>query len=819
MPGGGRLSSGEVLDAGTLDAWLDLYQGSNRAVNVVLDFPWAGSLVGGLVAPPGRERIVVASTRAGADAVAGRDGLVSFTSYLMGHVFQGRSIGTSVSEARKLLRHTSGRVRQTAQLEDSGNGKPDEKNIDGAVARERYFGPAFTTGDDAPSIGSVAPPVLNTGQTSVALWAADVLDVDGVTNVWVVVTPPEYVGDDLLDEVTLTYNAERRRYEGSYAMVAGRGTYTFTLYAADATGNVSPPAQTQLVGEDLYEQDDSAGLARGIDPGEIETHNLHNAADEDWVKFYAASGHVYMIEASQLGTNVDVAISVYWERPDGTLSNIDVDVDLAGRGEGETEWTLLDLASNDLYEAGVYYICIRSADPAGWGLESEYDLEVYVETGSGALIIVAVDKLNSTQPPPGAKLIVDNTTTQVFTGTSLALSGLGAGVHTVRVVAGAGYYAEEDPALPGQVTNANSVLYGNPKRKQVVDDKWQSVVFQFVGQGRVGTNTVVRDGWTGAWLGGAGLAFRARNGVISNLVYDGYPNAASYETGWQSSGDGRFPGNVWLPTVNYDMTVSLAGYVSTTRVGAVTGLGPGQVVELGEVYLAPVDGNTNGLGDTWEAAYFGVGSNVNAGADADGDGVDNRSEYMAGTDPRGRGERVEGGGGGTEQQRAASALAGGPGTALCGAAGRIDGARRMAGGGRPLGRADGAKHHGVDRTPIIGRNQPILSYWCGESYEAGSASFWRSIRPTLQGSGFNGAVLFRLYQSGNILNLPHAGSNGSHCRGNAQALVNPAKVVVHKVQGNRRFVVLYLLAESVCQASKSAHGHPHGQVLALHEAG
>jgi hypothetical protein len=187
--GGGRLSSGEVLDAGTLDAWLDLYQGSNRAVNVVLDFPWAGSLVGGLVAPPGRERIVVASTRAGADAVAGRDGLVSFTSYLMGHVFQGRSIGTSVSEARKLLRHTSGRVRQTAQLEDSGNGKPDEKNIDGAVARERYFGPAFTTGDDAPSIGSVAPPVLNTGQTSVALWAADVLDVDGVTNVWVVVTP------------------------------------------------------------------------------------------------------------------------------------------------------------------------------------------------------------------------------------------------------------------------------------------------------------------------------------------------------------------------------------------------------------------------------------------------------------------------------------------------------------------------------------------------------------------------------------------------------------------------------------------------------
>jgi small subunit ribosomal protein S15 len=47
-----------------------------------------------------------------------------------------------------------------------------------------------------------------------------------------------------------------------------------------------------------------------------------------------------------------------------------------------------------------------------------------------------------------------------------------------------------------------------------------------------------------------------------------------------------------------------------------------------------------------------------------------------------------------------------------------------------------------------------------------------------------------------------------HCRRNSQSLVNPAEIVTHVVQRNRRCQILNLLAESIRQASESPHPHP-----------
>lgn len=46
-----------------------------------------------------------------------------------------------------------------------------------------------------------------------------------------------------------------------------------------------------------------------------------------------------------------------------------------------------------------------------------------------------------------------------------------------------------------------------------------------------------------------------------------------------------------------------------------------------------------------------------------------------------------------------------------------------------------------------------------------------------------------------------------------------AKVVMHEVQRHGMAVILKFFAESVREARESAHPHPHGQVLPLHETG
>jgi hypothetical protein len=49
--------------------------------------------------------------------------------------------------------------------------------------------------------------------------------------------------------------------------------------------------------------------------------------------------------------------------------------------------------------------------------------------------------------------------------------------------------------------------------------------------------------------------------------------------------------------------------------------------------LAPTDSNDNGVEDGWEVIHFGALID-NAIADSDGDGVNNRDEYLGGTDPK-----------------------------------------------------------------------------------------------------------------------------------------------------------------------------------------
>lgn len=384
--------------------------------------------------------------------------------------------------------------------------------------------------------------------------------------------------------------------------------------------------------EDAFEVDNTPLEAHAADVGGWARHDFHTSNDVDWVKFYCLTNFLYEISTTQVGTNVDTVLDVYQELPDGTLNHMFTE-DSEGKGTnyGEMAWL-----TNP--QAGIYYMKVSGHGPDEYGADSEYDLRVWVPaTPDGVLLVACADKLNPSSSPAGAQAIVDGVSTKSFNGaTTVEFLGLAPGTYTVRVtVPSAGYRPEEDPAAPDQVNDPSSYLYGNPKTVQVLADRWQVAIFQYVPYIRV--DGILRDAWTGVRLQGARVQFEALNGVISGITYDGYPNNAVYETNWYSLADGTLPTNVWLPAVDWKLTISSAGYSNKVLLSCITNASVGDSIDLGKTTVHPVDADANGLADAWEETYF-PGEDPDPDDDPDNDGMKNKGEYVAGTNPKDAGD-------------------------------------------------------------------------------------------------------------------------------------------------------------------------------------
>lgn len=371
-----QLNANETLSATQLDAWLDSFQVSNRSVTVVMDFDGSGSYVPMLVAPAGRERIVIASTKAGRPSLRSANGLITFSQFFLNGIFNGQSLGTAFNAARAAIWSASGRVRQSPQLDDNGNGVAGQKNLDGLVAAQRYLGAAFVTGDDSPSIGAVPPLLTVNPGTPVTLWAAGLLDVEGISNVWCVLTPPEYAGEEDLAQINLTWNASNCRYEAVCTNFTQPGTYACTYYARNNAGVLSSPVQSEVrVGA---APEITAGQATIFTVGDTEWHDFDSPTNEDWVKFYAPTGLIFQVDATQLGTHSDLQLELYYAQPDGSLTLVDF-MDFYGTGANVTETLTLDLKTGQSgLLPGVYYLRVSSYDPNLYGPGSEYELRIYV---------------------------------------------------------------------------------------------------------------------------------------------------------------------------------------------------------------------------------------------------------------------------------------------------------------------------------------------------------------------------------------------------------------------------------------------------------
>lgn len=621
-----QLSATETLSATDLDSWLDHFQSSDQSVNVILDFDRCGSFIPTLSPPENKERIAIASTSAYSLAMKEANGWLSFSQSFFSHILNGETIGDAYVRAKRNVRLASGRLRQISMLDDTGDGSSSK--YDGSIAEQRYIGPAFLTGDDIPFIGTVMPDLVLPDSSNLVLWVSNVSDVDGISNVWCMVTTPEFTGTNGIVELALAYNASLDRYEIEWSGFTTPGSYTLTFFAMDMMGEISSPAQAMISSADAFEDDNSYTTAAPIHPGEPQLHTFHSPGDEDWVKFFAQSDTAYEIVATQLGTNIDLKIDVFYEPFVGPLTQITYlsDIDDEWEGEGAFEIVNVDLVADPELDMGVYYIRISSANTNLWGEGSEYDLEIYNPVGApGSLLVVAFDKKTSL-PPPGALAIVDGVITQAFNGSvSVSFTGLSNGVHTIEVPATSGYMPELDPNLENAVANSSS-WYGNPKAREIYEDQWQQTVFQFVPMIRIEGR--VRDGITGGYVEGATISFNGLLPPLTNSV-NGFPDNATYKGFWYTDNDGLFPADTWLISSDWTLLVSKPGYPDLSLPAVVANTAAGDVIDLGTLTLSPYDANTNGIGDQWEFDN----QVTNPFEDSDGDGLDNRSEYYCGTDP------------------------------------------------------------------------------------------------------------------------------------------------------------------------------------------
>ena len=632
-----QLDTGVYLDGRALDGWLDAFQMTDRSVNLVLEFAGSGGFATNLPPPLNRERISIASTRPLRASLMDDGGLVSFSQYFLAEIFGGKTIGEASTRARKAIRRASGALRQRAGIDDSGNGQLNEKNLDGQVAGQRYIGAAFATGDDSPHIAAVIPvSTLGEGESQLTLWAAQITDVDGISNVWCTITPPDYDGASALPRVELSWAPGPARYEALYSGFTAPGPYTLTFYASDTKGEISPAVQSEVIKPDAYEEDNTLLHARPFDIARAyQLHTFHTPTDTDWVRFYALSEYVYDIETFHFSTNIDTVLDLYRQEADGTLTHVD-HLDEFGFDEGE-------LTGLDFPQDGIYYLQVSQFQTNGSGPGS-YELVIQIPAGDGVFLVIGYNLLTGGPLPLGSYASI-NGVPYPFAENGAPTNRVDplypGGQYTVEVVvAQSGYLPLDDPHQQGAVLDVGNAAYGNPRRAQTTQvDTGLALTNGYLAFGfwpYVEVAGTVRDAWTGERLGGAGLQVAAQSGFFSSTngyLFEGYPFYATYQSDWSSGTMGAFPSDMRFPAGAADLAIALAGYSNRLLHSAVGAVSPGDRIDLGLVDLYPLDANSNAVGDAWEVLYFPGQTNVSPQADADGDGHLNREEYLLGTDP------------------------------------------------------------------------------------------------------------------------------------------------------------------------------------------
>ncbi len=303
VDGGFRLNASQTLKPETLDSWLDdLQSGFSGTVALIQDFHRAGTFIPKLVPPEGKKRILIAGT--GPDF-----GDNAFCAGLWRGIFNGLPLGKAFESAKATLALTneSPNIRSPL-LDDSANGIANERE-DGQIAGGFVVGAGIKTADDQPMVDRIVPDIAIDGEQSVSLWADQVVSAArSVQKVWAVVAFPRRQGEMGNDSgrtrhVEMAADPQTGRYRARFSDFPCFGTYLVRIYARDADGNLSLPQKTviyQRQGPDVYEPDNTLSRANSVavNATQARSHCLHDADDQDWLRFFAFEDVVYTIQAN-----------------------------------------------------------------------------------------------------------------------------------------------------------------------------------------------------------------------------------------------------------------------------------------------------------------------------------------------------------------------------------------------------------------------------------------------------------------------------------------------------------------------------------------
>jgi len=241
----------ELLNAADLDAWLDAAQQSiTDYVALVYDGCHSGSFVSYLVPPAGKKRIVAVSTAPNEPAIFEADGGLSFGYQFFSYLFNGGSFYDSFVHAKNCVEITYD-YKQSPQIEGDGNGIGNEKT-DKEITQAIKLGNETKTAGDIPRIQSVSPAqTLAKGETSALIYAQNVVDADGIQEVFAVIKPPDYSSGSSnipvtdLPTINLT-SIGNNSYSGIYDGFTVEGVYNVAVFARDGKSTLSLPVQTSV---------------------------------------------------------------------------------------------------------------------------------------------------------------------------------------------------------------------------------------------------------------------------------------------------------------------------------------------------------------------------------------------------------------------------------------------------------------------------------------------------------------------------------------------------------------------------------------------